>query len=185
MTLEALVKEIEARSSKEVRDLELKLENERRKVEETAHRDTERIKAEADRKAQLEATRERARLVASAKLQAKKVLFEAREKRTAAALEEVRGRLAAYAKGPDYPVLLANMVSSGTTVLGADVKILARPADVPLLPAKSRPLVDDARPLRALGGLIIEKKDGSRSLNLTFEELLRLREDRVREILAR
>ncbi len=185
MTLEALVKEIEARSSKEVRDLELKLENERRKVEEVSHRDTERFRTEADRKAQLEAAREKARLVASAKLQAKKLLFEAREKRTATALEEVRGRLSAYAKGPDYPGLLASMVSSGTTVLGSDVKILARPEDVPLLPTKTRSLVDDTRPLRVLGGLIIEKKDGSRSLNYTFEELLRLREDRVREALAR
>jgi len=32
--------------------------------------------------------------------------------------------------------------------------------------------------------LIAETPDGSRRLNLSFDELLRLREDRVRELLA-
>lgn len=185
MTLEALVKEIETRSAKEVRDLESKLEGERRKIEEASHQEAGRLRGESEKRAQVEATRERARLVASAKLQAKKVLFEAREKRTATALDEVRTRLAAYAKGPEYATLLAGMVSAGTGALGSDVKLMARPEDVPLLPSKMRSLVDDDRPLRGMGGLIVEKKDGSRSLNFTFEELLRLREDRVREILGR
>lgn len=185
MTLEALVKEIETRSATEVRELEAKLEAERRALEESSHQEAARIRGEAEKRAQLDAGRERARIIASAKLQAKKVLFEAREKRTEAALEEVRGRLAAYAKGPEYAGLLSSMVSSGMAALGSDVKVLARPEDVPLLPTKTRSLVDDTRPLKGMGGLIIEKKDGSRSLNLTFEELLRLREDRVREILAR
>ncbi|MDE1820528.1 MAG: V-type ATP synthase subunit E [Euryarchaeota archaeon] len=185
MTLDSLVKEIETRSAKEVRELEAKLEGERRAIEETARTESERMRAESEKKAQIEAAREKARLVASAKLQAKKVLFEAREKRTAAALEEVRLRLGAYAKGPEYGPLLSGMVSAGSTALGGDVRILARPEDVSLLPAKMRALVDTARPLRGMGGLVVEKKDGSRSLNFTFEELLRLREDRVREILSR
>ncbi len=184
MTLEALVKEIETRSAKEVRDLEAKLEAERRAIEEATRQESVRIRGESEKRAQVEATRERARLVASAKLQAKKVLFEAREKRTASALEEVRARLVAYAKGPEYPGLLSGMVSAGTSSLGNDVRLLVRPEDVPLLPARSRTLVDDGRPLKGMGGLIVEKKDGSRSLNLTFEELLRLREDRVREVLG-
>lgn len=185
MTLQTLVKEIEARSAKEVRDLESKLEAERKSVEEQAREESGRIKTEADRRAQLEATRERARLVAAAKLQAKRMLFEAREKRTAAALEDVRQRLAAYAKTPEYAPLLTNMATAGAAALGGDVRLLARPEDEPLLPAKLRALVDDDRPLRTAGGLIVEKKDGSRALNFTFEELLRLREDRVREILSR
>jgi V/A-type H+/Na+-transporting ATPase subunit E len=185
MTLQALVKEIEARSAKEVRDQDSKLEIERKAIEDQAREEAARIRSEADRRSQLEATRERARLVAAAKLQAKRMLFEAREKRTSAALDEVRQRLAAYAKTPEYAPLLANMVAAGTAALGGDVKVLARPEDEPLLPAKLRALVDDDHPLKGSGGLIVQKKDGSRSLNFTFEELLRLREDRVREILAR
>jgi hypothetical protein len=33
-------------------------------------------------------------------------------------------------------------------------------------------------------GLLAETLDGDRQLNLSFDELLRLREDRVRELLA-
>jgi len=185
VSLETLIKEIQVRSQKEVADLEAKLEGERRAIEAASRQEVDRVRADADRRAQAEAARERARLVASAKLQAKKLMFEARERRTAAALEEVKARLVAYARGPDYPALLASMVTAGTSALGNDVRILARPEDVPLLPVRSRGSVDAARPLRTLGGLIIERTDGSRGLNLTFEELLRLREDGVREILGR
>jgi V/A-type H+/Na+-transporting ATPase subunit E len=185
MTLEALLQEVQARSAAENRALQAKLEAERKAIEDQTRAETERIRAEADRKSQTEAAREKARLLASAKLEAKKVLFEARERRTSAALEEVKKRLAAYAKSSEYPQLLTSMVTTGTSVLGDKVKLLVRPEDVPLLPSKMRGWVDDKRPLTALGGLVVERADGSRSLNYTFEELLRLREDRVREILSR
>lgn len=185
MTLDALVKEIETQSSKEVRELEAKLEAERKAIEEQAREESGKIRSEAERRSQVEADRERARLVASAKLQAKRAIFEAREKRTLGGLEEVRKRLAALVKGPEYPGLLQSMVAQGLGVLGNDVKLLARPDDVGLLPAKMRALVDSSRPLNASGGIIVEKADGSRTLNLTFEQLLRQREDRVREILSR
>lgn len=185
MTLEALLKEVEARSASETRALEMKLEAERKAVEAQTRAEVERIRSDADRKSQVEAAREKARLLASAKLEAKKVLFEARERRTNAALEEVKKRLAAYAKSAEYPGLLASMVSAGTGVLGDKVRLLMRPEDVALLPAKMRSWVDDKRPIAVMGGLVVERADGSRSLNYTFEELLRLREDRVREILSR
>ena len=185
MTLQGLVKEIEARSAKEVRELEAKLDAERKAIEEQTREETARLRTEADKRSQLDAVRERSRLLAAAKLQAKKVLFEARERRAAAALEALRARLGAYTQGPEYAPLLGSMVSIGASVLGGDVKVLARSEDVPLLPSKLRSLVDTQHPIRVMGGLIVEKKDGSRALNFTFEELLRLREDRVREILAR
>lgn len=185
MTLEALLREVDQRSAAEVQALEAKYASESKAIEDSTRAEVERIRAEADRKSQVEAGREKARLVASAKLEAKKALFEARERRTNAALDEVRARLAAYSKSAEYPSVLVSMVNYATSVLGDKVRLLARPEDVPLLPAKARAWVDTARPLSSMGGLVIERADGSRSLNFTFEELLRLREDRVREILAR
>lgn len=185
MTLEAILREVQARSEAESAALQAKFASERSALEAQSRAEAERITADADRKSQLEANREKARLAASAKLEAKKLQFEARERRTHAALEEVRARLAAYAKGPEYAGVLQSMVDQGISVLGDQVRLCMRPEDVALLPAKMRTWVDATRPLTALGGLVVERTDGSRALNLTFEELLRMREDRVREILSK
>lgn len=185
MTLDAIVKEVETTSAKELQQLQAKVEAEVKAIEAQARAEAAKIREDATRKTKLESERERARLLASAKLQAKKQVFEAREKRTEAALEMVRQRLAAYTKAPEYAALLERMVAVGTATLGSDVRLYARSEDASLLPASASRLVVKDKPLKALGGIIVEKADRTRRLNLTFDEILRTREDRVREVLAR
>jgi vacuolar-type H+-ATPase subunit E/Vma4 len=75
------------------------------------------------------------------------------------------------------------MVAVATDSLGKQVRVSGRSEDAALL-AKVGGNGFDPTPQAILGGLIAETPDGSRRLNLSFDELLRLREDRVREILA-
>ena len=126
---------------------------------------------------------ERAQRMAAVKLQARKMLYEAREKRLEGAVADTRTLLQEYTRSPQYPAVLRRMVAAATDALGKQVRIQGRGEDASLL-AKVAGKSFDPSPQPIVGGLIAETPDGSRRLNLSFDELLRLREDRVRELLA-
>jgi vacuolar-type H+-ATPase subunit E/Vma4 len=75
------------------------------------------------------------------------------------------------------------MVGVATSTLGKQLKITGRAEDAAVL-AKVAGKSFDPAPQPILGGLIAETPDGRRRLNLSFDELLRLNEDRLRELLA-
>ncbi|MGI0130371.1 MAG: hypothetical protein ACREEC_09520, partial [Thermoplasmata archaeon] len=70
-----------------------------------------------------------------------------------------------------------------TAALGRPIRISGRADDAAVL-AKVAGKAFDPTPQPILGGLVAETADRSRRLNLSFDELLRLREDEVRELLA-
>jgi vacuolar-type H+-ATPase subunit E/Vma4 len=183
MSLDRLVEEVRLRG-----DEELRKELERQKTEERAietDRD-KRVQAAnewARKRVELETARERAQRLASAKLQARKLVYEAQEKQTGASLGRVRELLADSTDSDDYSRVLKRMVAYATDSLGKPVKVLGRAEDAALLKKVAGPSFD-GRAVPILGGLIAESADGARRLNLSFDELLRLREDQVRALLA-
>jgi vacuolar-type H+-ATPase subunit E/Vma4 len=185
MTLEALLQETQSRGEAELKELQDRTRAEIEKLRAETAKEVEEIRARSTRKGEAEAARERARELASAELRAKRVLFEAKELRIRGALEDLRARLASYTRTPEYPKLLSSMVDLATATLGPSIRIRVREEDVPRLPARAQALVDRKAPLSVIGGLVAETPDGARAMNMTFEELLRLREDRLREILSR
>jgi vacuolar-type H+-ATPase subunit E/Vma4 len=183
MSLETLVEEIRQRA-----EAELRATIESQKVEEariTHDRDQRiaEIRATAQRATEAEVARERAQRVAAAKLQARKMLYEAREKRLEDGLRETRALLAAQTASPSYPGILKRMVEVANDALGRQLRISGRAEDATVL-AKVAGKAFDPTPRPIVGGLIAATTDGSRRLNLSFDELLRLREDQVRELLA-
>ncbi|MFZ1023261.1 MAG: V-type ATP synthase subunit E family protein [Thermoplasmata archaeon] len=183
MSLENLVEEIRQHA-----EAELKATIEQQKAEETQiladrARRIKEIGAASQRATETEVARERAQRLAGAKLQARKLLYEAREKRLEDGLRETRALLADYTTSPSYPTVLKRMVETATASLGRQIRVSGRAEDASLL-AKAAGKSFDPAPQPILGGLIAETVDKSRRLNLSFDELLRLREDEVREILA-
>jgi vacuolar-type H+-ATPase subunit E/Vma4 len=183
MSLENLVEEIRQHA-----EAELKATLEKQRAEETQiNADRERrlaeIRTASQRATEADVARERAQRIAAAKLQARKMLYEAREKRLEDGLRETRALLAEYTTSSAYPTVLKRMVEAATTSLGRQIRISGRGEDASLL-AKVAGKTFDPTPQPILGGLIAETTDKSRRLNLSFDELLRLREDEVREILA-
>lgn len=185
MTLESLVSAIEERSRRELEEIQRKLEADVAAQRAATEAQIRAIQEDAERRARVEAERERARILAGARLQSRRILFEAQEARVARGLELVRAWLGQLSQSPEYPRLLSALVTRGVERLGTSPRVLLRSQDLKLLPPALARLVDTGRPLSGLGGAVIESADGSRRLNLTFEELLRLREDALRAILAR
>ncbi|MCI4365741.1 MAG: hypothetical protein L3K10_06765, partial [Thermoplasmata archaeon] len=130
-----------------------------------------------------ESRRERATRVAGARMQSRKLEYEAQERAMNDSLGAVRNLLGKYTEGDEYPEVLRRMFALATDELGTDLRVSGRTEDATLLRSLAGRSFDPT-PAPILGGLIAETADGSRRLTLSFDELLRLREDRVRSLLA-
>lgn len=183
MTLESLVEEIRRRGQAELDAIERARSAEEARIAEERARTVSEVRAHAARASELESARERAQRLAAAHLKARKLLYEAREARLARAVESTRSLLADFTDSSDYPAVLKRMVATATDTLGKTVRVSGRAEDAAVL-GKVAGRLYDPTPRSILGGLVAETPDGARRLNLSFDELLRLREDRVRELLA-
>jgi vacuolar-type H+-ATPase subunit E/Vma4 len=182
MSLERLVAEIENRTQQEIASEQARFEKERAEIVADRTRRIEALRADTLHRATQEAARERTRRIAGARLEAKKLGYEFQEARTQEFLDAVRKQLAEYTKSPEYPKLLKRMHAAAVSRLGKDLKVRGRAEDAKLLKAVAGTGFDDT-PLPVVGGFVAETTDGTRRLNLTFDELLRLREDGLRSVL--
>ncbi len=183
MSLERLVEEIRQRAEAEIARERERLETERAKLLKERDQRVESIRAEGARQTELEIGRERAQRLARAKLDARKRVFEAREKRMAKLLDASRTVLEEFAESPEYAPLVKRLYAHALQALGKQVKVRGRAEDASLLKSLAKGnFVDEPLPIR--GGLVAETPDGARRLNLSFDELLRLHEDQARGLLA-
>jgi vacuolar-type H+-ATPase subunit E/Vma4 len=183
MTLEDLVEEIRRRGEAELG--KITSDRDRQAAEITSDRDRRlsEIRIESERASAADIARERTQRIAAAKLHSRKLLYEAREARLARSIEETRALLREYTGSAEYPAVLKRMLGVATSTLGRQVRVSGRTEDaVVLQKVAGRSFDPEPRPI--LGGLIAETPDRSRRLNLSFDELLRFREDQIRELLA-
>ncbi len=183
MSLENLVEEIRARGEADLSAVADGRAREEAKV--AAERDAKiaQLRAEAARAIELEAARLKAQKLAAAKLAARKLLYAAREQRLGRTLEETRTLLADFTEEAEYAAVLKRMFSSASETLGASLRVTGRAEDGPLLKRIAGKAFDPT-PRPILGGLVAETPDGRRRLDFSFDELLRLRGDKVRELVA-
>jgi vacuolar-type H+-ATPase subunit E/Vma4 len=73
------------------------------------------------------------------------------------------------------------MVNVARKRLGQDAQVHCREEDRQIL--KDLHATVSNKPIQTLGGIIVENKEGTMELDLTFEELLRTRDEEVRVIL--
>jgi vacuolar-type H+-ATPase subunit E/Vma4 len=183
MSLERLVDEIRLRAERAIAEEHSRTDDQEKAIAADRDRRVKTLREEGQRLADADAKRERAQKVANAKLQARKSVYEARERRTAGQLADVREMLADVTESDAYPTVLKRMYAVAVDQLGRQVRISGRKDDAARLRAIAGKNFDDA-PAPIVGGLIAETPDGARRLNLSFDELLRLREDAVRSLLS-
>ena len=183
MSLESLVEEIRRRGEADLAAAQSEEAQAAQKL--AAERDARvaQIRADSAKATANEVARERAQRLAGAKLEARKLLYEARERRLERSVQSTRTLLSDFTESDDYPAVLKRMYAAATDQLGKQLKVRGRSEDAALL-QKVAGKAFDSDPVTILGGLVAETNDGSRRLNLSFDELLRLREDKVRELLA-
>jgi vacuolar-type H+-ATPase subunit E/Vma4 len=183
MSLDRLVEEIRRRGESELANIRSTAESDRIRLASERDRRLAEIREQSRRSTAAEIARERAQRIAAADLLARKAIYEARERRLQQSIGEVRELLRSYTSDPAYPKVLEKMIAQVTRDLGSDARIRGRPEDAATLSSLAGSRFDPV-PAPILGGIVGVSSDGRRRLNLSFDELLRLREDRVRELLA-
>ncbi|MGI0053213.1 MAG: hypothetical protein ACRECR_03010, partial [Thermoplasmata archaeon] len=102
MTLDGLVAEIRARAERELADAGERAEAEKRGLLEERDRRGRELREEIGRRSEQESTRERTRTLAAARMQARKLVYEARERTLIESLHAVREQLAEFTGSEEY-----------------------------------------------------------------------------------
>lgn len=182
MGLDQLVQEIQSRAQEELAKERSRIESEQAKISADLDQRLAAIREENERLATSEIGRERAQRLASARLQGRKLVDEAKEGEMENALHEVRDLLDQYTRTKEYAQLLKKMYQTAAEILGGPIRVSGRKEDQTLLESVAGKALQKT-PVPISGGLIAETPNGERRLNLSFDELLRLRENKVRSIL--
>jgi vacuolar-type H+-ATPase subunit E/Vma4 len=92
----------------------------------------------------------------------------------------IRQELKNYTKSPEYKKTLERMVDHAKNKLGKNVVIHSNDNDSMTIKAMNVTL---GATIDTIGGILAEDNNGTREIDLTFEELLRTHEDEVKSFL--
>jgi V/A-type H+/Na+-transporting ATPase subunit E len=178
MGADALLREVEEKRKKTVEALEAEYATKRDEVKRRADEQLAYIMENAKREAAVVSQREKIRIQGAAKLQAKKIMFDATEKMLESNISALDQSLAELASSPAYTELLTKLARYASKRLGGKISVTCRKADEATLKAAGAKI--GSTNLNSMGGFIADSEDGTLELDLTFEELLRGRGDDVR-----
>jgi V/A-type H+/Na+-transporting ATPase subunit E len=181
MSIETFLLEIENRKNREIESLQKDLAEKKSKLQAEMNAAIKEIQERLANEAKIKSEREHARIIEAAKLQAKKIVFDVIKTKMQSAVDVIRQEIEAYAKSPQYKKALEKMVNSSKKQLGQNIVVHCRDEDKSTLRDMD---VTIGKSIKTLGGIVAENKEGTKELDLTFEELLRTREDQINSFLA-
>ena len=177
MSLDAFVHEIEDRKKREIAQLDKSLSDKRANVDSATNSAVKDIHERYAKEARLKSERQAAMIVEEARLEAKKVMFEAINSNLDSALDRIKQELRSFTQKPQYKKAIQTMAEYAKKKLGPSVVVHCRQEDAPVFKDTDMTI---GTPIQTIGGIIVEDKAGTREIDLTFEELLRTREDEVK-----
>jgi V/A-type H+/Na+-transporting ATPase subunit E len=177
MNIENYVAEIQERKRREVESLDIRVAEEKAAIQIKKDNAIKEIQEYYSKQARLKSERESATIVEAARLQAKKILFDAINLNLDSAFVIIKEKLMAYVESTDYKLALQKMVVTAKKYLGPNINAICREQDRSALTDMG---VNVIKTNQTIGGVIAENEYGSRELDLTFEELLRIHEDEVK-----
>ena len=181
MSIETFIQEIENRRRKEIDDLAKDLAEKKSKLQTEMNHTIKEIQENFSIESKIKSEREQARIIEASKLQAKKIIFDAINVNMQSAFAIIQQEIEQYAKSPQYKKALETMVGNSQKKLGKNIIVHCREEDKSILKELG---VTTSKSIKTLGGIIAENKEGTRELDLTFEELLRNNEDQVKNFLS-
>lgn len=181
MSIETFLLEIENRKKKEIESLEKDLAEKKSKLQTEMNITVKEIQEKFANESKIKAEREYARIIEAGKLQAKKIMFDAINANMQSAFAVIEKEIETYTKSPQYKKALETMVNSSKKKLGQNIVVHCRDEDKSSLKDLG---VTIGKSIKTLGGIVAENKEGTKELDLTFEELLRIHEDRIKSFLS-
>ncbi len=181
MSIETFLIEIESRKKKDLARLNKELDEKGTAIQNQRDSQIKEIQERFANEAKLKSERELARIIESARLQAKKILFDAINANLESAFDIIKQEIKNYAKSSQYKKTLETMINTSKKKLEQNIIVHCREEDRTVLKEMG---VTIGSTIQTLGGIIAENKAGTREIDLTFEELLRTHEDEVKSFLT-
>jgi len=178
MSSGTLLNELEGKHNAALKQLDDEYNAKREELKRRTEEESSNILETAKNEAVTLSQKERIQIIGAAKLQAKKIGFDATEKMLETNISSLRQTLGEYAESKEYSRLLPRMLRYASRRLGGEIAVECRSEDAPAI-EKAGVKVLSAN-LMTIGGFKAESEDGNLELDLTFEELLRTHEEEVR-----
>lgn len=118
--------------------------------------------------------------ISTANINARKIIADGRNQAVEKALTEVKEHLQEYTNSKQYTALLTKLVQEAVDSLGTkqNTVVICRKEDAALLKKNG---FNTQPSLEAIGGVIVQSKDGKIKINSTFENLLSEHADELRQ----
>ena len=181
MSIETFIQEIENRKRKEIENMEKDLQENKSKLQAEMNHTIQETQERFSIEAKVKSERKQVRIIEASKLQAKKIIFDAINTNMQSAFTIIRQEIENFTKSPQYKKALETMINNSKKKLGQNIIVHCREEDKSILKELG---VATSKTIKTLGGIIAENKEGTRELDLTFEELLRTNEDQVKSFLS-
>jgi vacuolar-type H+-ATPase subunit E/Vma4 len=137
------------------------------------------MKKEAEKDVEKNLTEQSNERIAWARLEAKRVLAEAREDSIKGVIEDLFTELKSVRKTAEYKKFLKKSVPAAAKELGRNTRVHIVKGDKTHLPKMNGvKVVED---LKALGGVLLESSDEKIRIDLTLERLFESRRDELRK----
>ena len=176
MSIDTFIQEIETRKKNDLAELDKKLNDKKSETESKKNSQVKELKAKYANEAKTKADRDGARIVEAGKLEAKKILFDAINKNLDSTFDAIKKELDGYSKKSEYTKVLQKLVDYSQKVLAKEMVVRCREEDKSFFKGSAKV----GSTIQTLGGFIAENKEGTKELDLTFEELLRSNEDEIK-----
>ena len=175
------IKEIKERKSKKINIIDSTLAEKKATIQRTMESTIKEMEKQYYNEAKAISQREAARIVEAARLKAKKTLFDAINENMNSTFDTITKELKSYTRKPEYKNTLQRMLNYAKQKLGQNIIVYCREDDKIILKGMNNIIVGHS--IQTIGGILAEDKNGTRELDLTFEELLRTNEDEVKNFL--
>ena len=176
MSIDIFLDEIESRKKKEIIDLDKELDDKQSEAGIKKNAAIKELQENFSKEAKTKSEKEASRIVEAGKLEAKKILFDAINKNLDSTFDMIKQEIENYTKTSEYKKKLQKMAETAKNTLGDNIVIHCREEDKAVFSSKDT----IGSPIQILGGLVAENNDGTKELDLTFEELLRTHEDEIK-----
>lgn len=189
-----IIERIKEDADKEAEAILVEARKEAEAILEEARRKAEQRKRDIIAKGEKEAELLRQRIVANAKLKARKSGLDAKEELISAVFKEAEKELSRVASTREYKNILSGLIKEGVTSVGEDAEVIGREEDEGLLQAgilrdlgKELGINITLSPekIDSIGGVIVRSKSGRVEVNNTFETRMQRMQDALRSRIAK
>jgi len=178
MSLETLTKQIEVDTEKQAKQIVSDAENKAKEIVRDAEKKAKQIVGQEIENARNTAAAEKATAIASAKLETKRIIEEAKEQATENAVEQAWKEFKAVRKSREYRKILRNSIEKGLKSLSEKAIVQVSEEDF----SEAKGLAKNAALKKAgiVGGAIISSTDEKIIVNNSLEAFFEQKRDEVK-----